>query len=247
MISKKIILISVVAIAFAWLSYWYNFSYLNSYVISNKPENWGLLGDFLGGVLNPILTFFTIVLLVSSLSIQKESNSHLKSEIEKNERFEKIRSFESRFFNMIDSQKTIFNSFHLKVISSGEVNVKHTASAVNELESIIIDLKEANGNKEQIKKAIEALDDNDEIYSVIRTFCIMVKIVNNKITDANGFSLSDRAEYYETLINFTDYALFRLVVICIKYLDYSVLDALKNDEFIAVIKMVGASKYFDEM
>jgi hypothetical protein len=102
------------------------------------------------------------------------------------------------------------------------------------------------GNYEGIRK-IEALDDNDEIYSVIRTFCIMVKNVNNKISDANGFTLEDRTEFYEMLINFTDYALFRLVLICIKYLDYSSLDILKSEEFNTVINMVGASNYVKEI
>jgi hypothetical protein len=247
MISRKIVFISVAAIAIAWLSYWYNFSYLLSFGISSKPEYWGMLGDFIGGVLNPILTFFTIVLLVNSLGLQKESNSHLESEIKKSERFEKIRSFESRIFNMIDSQKFIFENFKLRFIISGIIEVKCSSSAVNELESIISDIKNVGGSKEQIQKTIDALDDNDDIYSVIRTFCIMVKYIDKQITNENGFSSEDRLDYYETLINFTDYALVRLVLICTKYTDYSTLDVLKNDEFTSVVKSAGTESYVNEI
>ncbi|MBB1315758.1 MULTISPECIES: hypothetical protein [Aliivibrio] len=243
MMLKRIVFVSVAAIAIAWLSYWYNFSYLHSYVISKNPGDWGVLGDFLGGVLNPILTFFTIVLLVSSLNLQRESNNHLKLEIEKSEHFEKIRSFESRFFNMIDSQKVLFESFKLEFVDS----VRHSSSAVNELESILIDIKQANGSISQIKRAIEAFDDNDQIFSVTRTFCIIVKNINEKISLDNDFTLKDKMDYYETLINFTDYSLFKLILISSKYLEYKNLDVINHKDFQDVLEAIGVKDYLDKI
>ncbi len=247
MMSKRIVGISIAAIALAWLSYWYNFSYLHSYEISTKPGDWGVLGDFLGGVLNPILTFFTIVLLVSSLNLQRESNNHLKSEIEKNEHFEKVRAFESRFFNMIDSQKVLFESFKLSFLNNGEVDVKYSSAAVSELEDLILQLKEAKASVSQIKGAIESFDDNDAIYSVTRTFCIIVKTIDGKISEQNGFTLADKKELYETLINFTDYSLFKLVLICTKYLDQDNLKILAKEEFRDVLSCVGADSYLSNI
>ncbi|TKE96159.1 hypothetical protein [Vibrio kanaloae] len=247
MMSKRIVAISIAAIALAWLSYWYNFSYLHSYKISTDPGDWGVLGDFLGGVLNPILTFFTIVLLVSSLSLQRESNDHLKSEIEKSEHFEKVRAFESRFFNMIDSQKVLFESFKLSFLNNGVVDVKYSSAAVGELEDLILQLKRANASVAQIKGAIESFDDNDEIYSVTRTFCIIVKTIDAKISEENGFTLIDKKEFYETLINFTDYSLFKLVLICIKYLDQDNLKVLAKNDFRDVLSSVGADSYLSNI
>ena len=39
---------------------------------SSNPEHWGQLGDYFGGVLNPILAFFAFVILVRSYQIQKQ-------------------------------------------------------------------------------------------------------------------------------------------------------------------------------
>lgn len=245
MISRKVIYLSIGSIILAWLSYWYNFGYLNSYDISNKPEDWATLGNFMGGILSPVLTFITIVLLVNSLGLQKESNSQLQSEIEKNELFEKVRSFELRFFNMIDSQSVIFKDFNLEFKDSEDTKFKYSSAAVSELESIVIDIKDLGCSKAQIKEAIEAFDNNDDIYSVIRAFCTIIKSIDNKINNDNGFSYEDALDYYETLISFTDYALFRLVLMCSKYLDFQVLEFVRSDGFVSVINKVGAGVYLE--
>lgn len=244
---KRIIIFSITIITLAWVVYWFNFSYINSYKISNNPGDWGVLGDFLGGVLNPILTFLTIVLLINSLGLQKESNDSLKSEIQRNELLERKRTFESRFFNMIDSQKTNFDSFKLDFINAGVIETKLSASAVLELENLIIDITAARGSKKQIKQAIEMLDDYDEIYTVIRIFCVIAKTINEKLSNENGFSFNDRLDFYETLINFTDYSLFKLILICIKYLEFPNLDILRRPEFTEALKNVGAAEYLDNI
>lgn len=241
------IIFSLTIIALAWAAYWFNFSHINSYDISNNPSDWGVLGDFLGGILNPILTFFTIVLLINSLDLQKESNNSLKKEVQRNELLERKRTFESRFFNMIDSQKTNFDSFKLDFINDGSIETKLSASAVLELENIIVDITAAKGSKKQIKQAIETLDDYDEIYTVIRIFCVIAKTINEKLSDANGFSFEDRLDFYETLINFTDYSLFKLILICIKYLEFSNLQTLRSAEFTVALKKVGATEYFEKI
>lgn len=247
MISKKIIAISIASITIAWLSYWYNFNFLLSYKISSKPEDWGVLGDYIGGILNPILTFITIILLVNSLNLQKEANKHLESEIASNEHNEKIHTFESRFFQMIDSQKNSFNKFTLIFLENGSPIKKYSSSAVCELETLIFDLKDAKATDEQIKHAIQSLDSEDEIYSVIRVFCLIAKTINKKITKSDGFTTDEQLEYYETLINFTDYSLIKLVLICMKHLDYPVFNPLNNCNFYSALKNVGADSYLESV
>ncbi|EPH1136286.1 hypothetical protein L4679_004389 [Pseudomonas aeruginosa] len=48
----------------------YIFKFYN-HSISANPEQWGQLGDYIGGTLNPILSFITIILLIKTLIIQK--------------------------------------------------------------------------------------------------------------------------------------------------------------------------------
>jgi uncharacterized membrane protein len=65
----------------------------NGFPLSSSIEHWGQTGDFFGGMLNPIYSFFAlIVLLLTFLDNKKQS------EIEK---------FENNFFNMLDLLKDL--------------------------------------------------------------------------------------------------------------------------------------------
>lgn len=66
--------------------------------ISQKTDIWGQFGDYLGGVLNPILSFISIYLLINSLSLQHRANASLVDEIKRQEKLEEFKKFEFRFF-----------------------------------------------------------------------------------------------------------------------------------------------------
>jgi len=238
MTPNKLVLLALAVLVMAWLAYWYNFGHLLDYDVSNSQEHWGLLGDFLGGVLNPIFTFLTILILIKSLSLQKD-------DIEKNKKFEKIRSFESHFFNMIDSQKVIFNNFKIVFDINNVSVIKTSGSAVIACEDIIIHLKNNNKSYEEIKSVIGDLDVDDSIYSMVRTFCVIAKLVGKKQSDSNGFSEIERKEYYEVLLNYTDFSLVRLVLISMRYTDTEQVNYLKqNKEFLEVLKTAGVAEYY---
>ncbi|MCY1459504.1 hypothetical protein D3C76_1648140 [compost metagenome] len=68
----------------------------------------------------------------------------------------------------------------------------------------------------------------------------MVKMISEKLSDSNGFSLDDRASHYLTLINFTDFALLRLVMMSAQFMQFSSTDYLKsNKEFNVVLSETG--------
>ncbi|NBF06647.1 hypothetical protein GV819_30720 [Pseudomonas sp. Fl5BN2] len=69
----------------------------------------GTLGDFIGGNINPILTFITTVLLIETLALQRKATAvAVKQADDAKESFEdqrlvaKIQIFESSFFNLIN-------------------------------------------------------------------------------------------------------------------------------------------------
>lgn len=96
----KAYLISATAlIAIVYLIYWLHFYVCLDYEASNDPAVWGQFGDYAGGVLNPLLSFISIVLLIKSLVLQHEANGNLKTEIKNGEKTERLRSFEVLFFN----------------------------------------------------------------------------------------------------------------------------------------------------
>lgn len=55
---------AVAVIGVAGLAYLCKFA---SYSISGDPEQWGQMGDYFGGIINPIVGFLTICLLTVSL------------------------------------------------------------------------------------------------------------------------------------------------------------------------------------
>jgi hypothetical protein len=245
MIKNKVYIWAICFIAITWLVYFGYFGIYLSYTFSNDVKDWSDFGGYIGGVLTPLLSFLTIVLLVRSLSIQVDAANELRLEIGRNKKNDDIRNFESTFFNMINTQKDLFESFKLVFYSQkGQPEAYRKSSAVIQLEDIIQTLQDEDKNHDEISFFVKELDSKDDIYSVVRPFCIIVKLIKNRLSDTNGFTPQNRKDYFETLINFTDYSLFRLVLLSINYLDYEQLDVVKdNDDMMETIKDLGAYSY----
>jgi hypothetical protein len=235
---NHIVLVALGLVIVTWLGYWINFGHMG---LSGKNDDWAQFGDFVGGTLNPILTFLTIVILIHSLKIQKDDS-------EKTKKFEKIRSFESHFFNMIETQKSLFNDLKINFGSNASPDIKTSGAAALQIEDVVINLKEAGNNLSRIRHAIETIDSEDAIYTTIRTFAVVVNLIDKKLTTEEGFTEQERLDYYEILINYTDYSLFKLLLISIKYLDNAqVLRIKANKEFSKSIEFVGAGEYFRDI
>jgi len=80
-------------------------------------KNWGTFGDFLGGVLNPILTFlsfmallFTIILQQREIHGAKQDAKDLQVQRREDRLSNERMQFESTFFQMISIHNTIVNS-----------------------------------------------------------------------------------------------------------------------------------------
>src|SRR5690554_1438867 len=115
MINRYVLTFAVFLVIIVCSSYVWNFYFRLNYTISNETGVWGAMGDYVGGLLNPAFSFFSLVLLIKSLRLQNQANLELSNQIKKNEKNEKVRSFEVRLFNMIDSQKESFNSLKIKI------------------------------------------------------------------------------------------------------------------------------------
>ncbi|MCX9469358.1 hypothetical protein IG522_17955, partial [Vibrio cholerae] len=107
---NRYISIAIASMLVVFGSYVVNFYYKLGYGLSDDVAVWAQLGDYAGGLLNPILSFISLVLLIKSLTLQNEANLDLRKELKINEKTEKLRSFETHFFNMLNSQKVSFDS-----------------------------------------------------------------------------------------------------------------------------------------
>ena len=221
-------------------SYVVNFYFLHDYSISSDTAVWGQLGDYTGGLLNPILSFIALILLIKSLNLQNEANKSLKSELTNSQKTESIRSFEALFFNMIDSQKNLFDSFKIDLTKEGSIITKIGVDAVIEIEDEITNIRNDGGKDEDITKFLEEIDSKEKIFGLTRSFYIMVKMISDKLSNEQGFNVDDRFTHLLTLINFTDFSQLRLIMIALQFMNYHSVDYLKNNsEFNEVLEEIG--------
>ncbi|KHS86589.1 hypothetical protein I1A41_08885 [Pectobacterium carotovorum] len=238
---RKYILIAAIASATIAGAYFTNFYLILERTISNDTAVWGQLGDYVGGLLNPILSFLSFIIVIRALDTQIDSNKTLKDELERTKKIEKIKSFESHFFNMINSQSLSFSSFQIEMIENDKIIKKKGTDAVITIEDEIEKYRSININSEvMIKEFLENLDEKDQIFNISRSFYIIVKLVSEKLSDDNGFNSTDRHSHFMTLINFTEFSLLRLIMICTQFMDYHSSIYLKsNSEFKKALEEVG--------
>lgn len=234
-IASAVVLIIVVLIA-----YFVNFYLINGYRISDDSTVWSSFGDYFGGVLGPLLSFLSIVLLIKSLTLQNEANETLKVELKNSEKTEKLRSFEALFFNMIESQKTLFDSFRVKLNAAQEPVVFSGVEAVIAVEDVIERIRNSGGDDQKIKSFLEEVDSNDQLFGLTRCFYVIVMMITEKLAASEGFISQDRQYHLKTLVNFTNFAQLRLIFICVQFMEFESTKYLKSSvEFQEVMHELG--------
>jgi hypothetical protein len=91
----------------------------------SDTSNLGTFGDFVGGVVNPILTFLTFVGLLMTIVLQQKAAASADLAAQKTEATlseqlvsQKRQSFEATFFQMLTLHNTIVNSMDIKRVSN---------------------------------------------------------------------------------------------------------------------------------
>ena len=215
-------------VAVVWSYYSYFHMTLN-YPLSLNPEVWAQFADFIGGLLGPLLTFFSLVFLVHSLNLQRKANTDLREEINRNKKDELVKSFEAHLFNMINSQSNQLENFSLTLNYLGQETTYSGSKAIIELERDIELISEVEVQDSFISEYIEDVDEVDKIFSSIRSFYIIIKLIDEKLSDKNGFNKNFRKEYYATVIGYTDFALIRLILMSIQFVNCAGSNYLKSN------------------
>ncbi|WP_286729929.1 hypothetical protein [Acinetobacter sp. UBA1297] len=226
-----------IALFLVFSSYIYQFYIVLDFPFSKDQEVWGQLGDFIGGLLNPLFGFISIILLIKSLSLQNQSNKKLIEQINNTQRTESLKSFENLFFNLIDIKNGYFTHFLVEIsLSPHEKKIFAKDIAVDKLEIIIQKFRENSYTDEQIKNYLDEINNKNNIFSQIRCFYVIVKLIDDHLSDINGFTKDEREKYYKLLINFTEFSHIRLILISMQFLDFESTRYLNNNpDFQAVL------------
>lgn len=210
------------------------------YQISEKPSDWVDFSNFFNGLVTPLLSFFSLVLLIQSLSIQNQTNTELRDEVRKNKKKELLQSFEIYFFGLIEAQRNAFNNLKLSFSIQLDEQELSNVKLIQELEDSI-EAKRAEGvSTENIRDFINTTDANESIFNTTRIFYNVVRMITEKLTNENGFESLERKNQFKTLISFTEFSQLRLIMISMQFMDWESAKYLKeNDEFIEVLKDLG--------
>ena len=211
---------AAIALVVAFSSYIYQFYMVLDFPLSKDQAVWGQLGDFIGGLLNPLFGFISIILLIQSLRLQNESNRKLIEQISHTKRTEKLKSFENLFFNLIDIKRGYFSQFLVDIDTPQGTKTFKSDTAVDKLERIIELLRLNAHDDKQIKSFLTDINNKNNIFSQIRCFYVIVKLIDDQLSDINGFTQVERESYYKLLINFTEFSHLRLILMSMQFLNF---------------------------
>lgn len=223
---KATIGIAAFFIVAVWGLYFYNFGKLSH--LSASKEVWGQFGDYVGGVINPLLSFITIILLIKSLNEQQVANKSLIKENKRQERLENLKKLESRFYNLIDLQQKGFGDFFIEYEISVSLPKKKFQGpfAASFIERNVMQLVDSGASHDDIRSALESWDSHDHLMSLVRRFYLLIKLIDDKA------EVDDKEEFYETLINLTDIKLLTIVCIMVSYYDWDNIRYIKNSKIL---------------
>ena len=106
-----------------------NNSHTNSFILdnflakfSNDPATWGTFGDYLGGTLNPIISFLALIGLLYTIHQQAQEMKATRDELE---RTAEQQSRQSEIFNLQQFESTFFSLLeqHNKTIEKVETDI----------------------------------------------------------------------------------------------------------------------------
>ncbi|MCC6077165.1 hypothetical protein ACFPTX_05635 [Pseudomonas sp. GCM10022188] len=169
------VILAAALLALVWTVYYGNFGG----ALSKDPGEWGVFGDYTGGVLNPLLNFITIYLLIKSLSFQEKQIEIAKSEADeaRNDlaearRNEALRSYESSLLTFAQVAIDEYKSFSLPGLDG---TLLKSGEAVTYLQERLLS---AERSKNDFDKLINEIDQSNHecIYSLVRSFCALFKL-----------------------------------------------------------------------
>lgn len=157
--------------------------YFTYFYLANEEINagsLGTLGDFIGGNINPVLTFITTILLIETLSLQRKSTTIAEDEsadakrtIQEQGTLIKTQIFESSFFNLINLCLEEYKSTTIE-------NTNHTiqgSKAFNLLEKNFCERKDTGEAPSSILDSLEN-EHGDIIFNAVKTFSTVFDFVN---------------------------------------------------------------------
>lgn len=103
---ETLLVIAVTSIAVIAISTYFSAYFLFDWQISKDPIGWGPMGDYFGGILNPVIALAALVALIRATRLQKTefeaTRIHLETESKRNEIYRLIANLEQKIEAKLD-------------------------------------------------------------------------------------------------------------------------------------------------
>jgi hypothetical protein len=165
----------------------------DDFSISN---NLGQVGDFIGGLTNPVLSFLALLALLRTTQIQTSEAKKTTSFMARQQELMEREKFETTFFQLLDRlEKYCDDNLRVKVVIA-----KKTKSVITDIADKMITRREefdglsVRAQLKALKQHIFKLADND------LCICFMLRAVRVlKFVEGSAFSMETKSAYVELL------------------------------------------------
>ncbi len=204
-------------------------------------QNWGTFGDFLGGVLNPVLTFLSFMALLFTIILQQREIHGAKEdakELERQRRADRLSGermqFENTFFQMVSIHNTIVNS--IDVDRGPSKNQLRGRECFKHFRDEMQTFYDADPSTDELKKSLAAHDHlwksyQNDLAHYYRYLYNIIRFINESDVNKTRYIRILRAQLsdFELLVLFYN-GLFPLAVKFKEYVEFFTLfDNLPKD------------------
>lgn len=170
-----LLIIAIVFILILFLVFELVMSYFSTFIeLGKETSNWGTFGDFVGGILNPLLSFFGFCALIYTIHIQRKQIDYDKKDRE-------IEKFDRVFFELFN----LHNKTLSEVLESNKLQ-KETNQiwASLDLKSIQDSLKNAKLWKQYARNLYSLLKFIDNSSLKKNEICVYVSMIKALLIDS---------------------------------------------------------------
>jgi uncharacterized membrane protein len=204
-------------------------------------KNWGTFGDFLGGVLNPVLTFLSFMALLFTIILQQREIHGAKEDakvLQDQRRADRLSSermqFENTFFQMVSIHNTIVNS--IDVDRGPSKNQLHGRECFKHFRDEMQTFYDADATADELKKSLAAHDHlwksyQNDLAHYYRYLYNIIRFINESDVNKTRYIRILRAQLsdFELLVLFYN-GLFPLAAKFKEYVEFFTLfDNLPKD------------------
>ncbi|SJZ94978.1 putative phage abortive infection protein [Photobacterium toruni] len=170
--------------------------------ISLDSSSWGTFGDFMGGILNPVIALLAFYWLVESVLIQKTELSATQKILQETEQTQKKQQFENSFFSLLEQMNTVFTQLNTRLPEPKNVNsyksVMDTFTDTVFVSFSSFDTRHISATEKRYELFIKNKSDTNHYFRII--YQILKFILNNNADskDNNNFDILIKTDVNKT-------------------------------------------------